>query len=790
MALFRKLLGNQQDGGSAKGGNPPPGLQTMGAQLQRKFAKGVQYNMKIIIRGDRNVGKTCLFQRLQGQKFVEEYIPTDEIQVASIQWNYKTTDDIVKVEVWDVVDKGRKKKKKDGLKLTTDEDDNSEEPCLDAKFIDVYKGAHGVILMYDITKHWTYDYVEREIEKIPTNIPILALGNHRDMGHHRTVLEDKARYFVDNLDRPDSSAQVRYAESSMRNGFGLKYIHKFFNLPFLQLQRETLLKQLEINQEDLNSTIEELDIHEESEEQNYDVFSEQLSNKRRQQQESLQNVSATEQAPQAKPIKPSTLPNVPRSISAPAIQKSAVTPEPNGSTPVSSPQTPSAVTPEPVKKEQAVPVTTPTQAAPATTPTQPPKQTEQKTGFFSRLFHKQPAPHAPTIEEKKDEEQPAEPPSPVKNVDDFVPDIGELDASFLDDTKDIKDTSRSTSQEPGSDSDSEAEGNPMVAGFQDEIDSDDEYINKPPSDQKAPMIKHDIELSSEDEDTIHSNVQVVKYDDDYVTSEDEASKTSKLTETKPKSHSVSSSSEKDVQLNSKPKANSMSSSSDKDSSAPGEPCRLQSRRQGSPSTELQKDRSNTGDSNLSVEVQRKTSSASSRSENSAILTNQNVSSKSSDLANQNSDSVSDDTGAQVTVLQDVDINPEDFGGTDVFNDWLNKQEETAKATLTQSSSPKEDVKHSKTRKSSKGSHDDARGSGDKDVTKKKKKKKKDKDEDGNERRSRKKEKSRDKEGKDLVKKDKKKKKQAEEEDDGMDEFEKFLADDKPKDSGGKDYESL
>ena len=46
---------------------------------------------------------------------------------------------------------------------------------------------------------------------------------------------------------------------------------------------------------------------------------------------------------------------------------------------------------------------------------------------------------------------PQEPDVPVKNVEDFVPDVGDLDDSFLDDTKDVKDIVRGSSKEPNSD---------------------------------------------------------------------------------------------------------------------------------------------------------------------------------------------------------------------------------------------------------------------------------------------------------------------------------------------------
>ncbi|TPP66226.1 Gtp-binding protein parf partner of arf [Fasciola gigantica] len=124
-------------------------------------------------------------------------LPRTRLQVACIHWGDRKYTDVVKVEVWDVIDKGKPRtSSRQGLKFKNSDTQNTPEPCLDASFLDVYKGAHGVILVMDMTKSWTFDYVRRELPRIPPDLPVLILSNCRDMGHHRTVSEEEVRGFI------------------------------------------------------------------------------------------------------------------------------------------------------------------------------------------------------------------------------------------------------------------------------------------------------------------------------------------------------------------------------------------------------------------------------------------------------------------------------------------------------------------------------------------------------------------------------------------------------------------
>lgn len=194
----------------------------------------------------------------------------------------------------------------------------------------------------------------------------------------------------------------------MRNGFGLKLLHKFFNLPFLQLQKETLLKQLERNEFEIKATIQELDIYAESDEANYSKFLDNLTKKRREIADSNANIPPQMQIPisiSAQNINSSQLPNDMKRSQSASIIIGAGKPIPfnpaNGSV---------------LKK-------------PVLSNTKTSKSSSQSSGFISKFG----------VKEKLDVVDGDYPDlkrldiSPITSVEEFCPDGGQIDRSFLDD---------------------------------------------------------------------------------------------------------------------------------------------------------------------------------------------------------------------------------------------------------------------------------------------------------------------------------------------------------------------
>lgn len=321
-------------------------------------------------------------------------------------------------------------------------------PALDAEFVDVYKGTNGVIYLFDMTKAWTFDYVVREIHRCPLHIPILILANHRDMGHHRVVTGDQVQGFIDSLLQEDMelnrkrTGQIRYSESSMRNGFGLRYLYKFFNLPYLHLQRETLLKQLDRNNDEIDASCQELDAMNDNDEYSYDNFLEMITNKRRMMAEQLSATKVNANGTSAPP----------RSVSMPANMTN-ITNDPNGKL---------------TNDNAQMPKPTPSIIIGANNPL-PPK--------FQQQFQKK-SPNKPSnnINGLSIEAQKSSSSSLVKNIEDFIPDDGEQNMfrKFLDEPN-LPVLPPSIDEEESEEDDTPST-NLVIAKYQEELDPEDLII--------------------------------------------------------------------------------------------------------------------------------------------------------------------------------------------------------------------------------------------------------------------------------------------------------------------------
>lgn len=471
--------------------------------------------MKVVIRGDRGTGKSSLFSRLQGKPFSPDYRATDTLQSAKVSWNYKASNDVVNLEVWDVVDgPSTRKSSSSTLSLVSgvdsqssgaegglyDEMDLDLVPVagrtlspqgkstmghLDSSNVDVLRGTHAVVLLFNPMKKWTWDYVKREIPKIPARIQVLIMANFKDVLEDPNVLTissetvdaSEVRDYIELY--PDEARPIYFVEASMQNCFGLKGLKTFLNLPFLLLQRDYLETQLRQNTVELQNAQVEYKVT--TEEDSYDSFVKALAAKASSPRANPANTS-NNASPTISPA--SSTGSIPSPKAKPTSSPAAATNAPT----TTSTQKKNA---EDVKKdvgqrrEQEKSV-----EAKKTTST---NDESEEAGFFSKMFGKKKEKEmvatdvGKTVDELRKLAE-AKGSSSVRSVDDFVPDS---DDSWLkdDDTpvaaivsKAVKSSMAAPKIAPNKvsapvDSDSDEDSpNPALASYSEELDESDQLM--------------------------------------------------------------------------------------------------------------------------------------------------------------------------------------------------------------------------------------------------------------------------------------------------------------------------
>uniref|UniRef100_A0A7S3H1L3 Uncharacterized protein n=2 Tax=Spumella elongata TaxID=89044 RepID=A0A7S3H1L3_9STRA len=231
--------------------------------------------MKVLLCGERGAGKTMLWRRLQGQPFSYEHESTAEIQSATINWTSPLSsrtaagkDDVVKVEVWDVVDRAIVVDKPSSESVAAEmvynltgeaEEGRHSIVPLDASIVDIYKDSHAVIFMINPFDRQSLQYVKDKYPQVPGHVSVLLIVNFKDKStqpSNQTVVAlqevqtmcAEIRSFRSNCANDD----VTVLETSLLDCYGLLNLHHYLDVPFLRLKQRILQEQLVSVESDLH----------------------------------------------------------------------------------------------------------------------------------------------------------------------------------------------------------------------------------------------------------------------------------------------------------------------------------------------------------------------------------------------------------------------------------------------------------------------------------------------------------------------------------------------------------
>jgi len=145
---------------------------------------------KLVLIGDSGVGKSCLLLRFADDSFTDSYISTIgvDFRFRTVTIDGKT----VKLQIWDTAGQER-------FRTITSA---------------YYRGAHGIIMVYDVTNQDSFDHVEEWLNEVNRHASEstmkLLVGNKADLTEEKKVTTQCAKRFADDLSIP-------FLETSAKN---------------------------------------------------------------------------------------------------------------------------------------------------------------------------------------------------------------------------------------------------------------------------------------------------------------------------------------------------------------------------------------------------------------------------------------------------------------------------------------------------------------------------------------------------------------------------------------------
>lgn len=148
------------------------------------------YLFKLLLIGDSGVGKSCLLLRFADDTYTESYISTIgvDFKIRTVDLDDKT----IKLQIWDTAGQER-------FRTITSS---------------YYRGAHGIIIVYDCTDQDSFSNVKQWLEEIDRyacdNVNKLLVGNKCDLTAKKVVEYTTANQYAEQLGIP-------FLETSAKN---------------------------------------------------------------------------------------------------------------------------------------------------------------------------------------------------------------------------------------------------------------------------------------------------------------------------------------------------------------------------------------------------------------------------------------------------------------------------------------------------------------------------------------------------------------------------------------------